>query len=61
MPDEKTERAPEDGRRINLSERYDVMYWTDRFGVSESQLEAAVMAVGSGANAVENYLINEKK
>jgi hypothetical protein len=61
MSDSKSLRAPEDSSRINLHERYEVYYWTRKFGVTEIQLEAAVMVVGSSAKAVEEYLAKGKK
>jgi hypothetical protein len=61
MADDKSKRVPQDASRINLHERYEVDYWTRRFGVSESKLEAAVMIVGSSAKAVEDYLARGKK
>ena len=56
MPESKSTRAPQDASHINLSKHHEVGYWTKKFGVSESELEAAVMAVGSGAEAVEAFL-----
>ena len=56
MADDKTNRGPQDRSRINLSEDYEVRYWTDKFGVSKSQLEDAVREVGSSAEAVEAEL-----
>lgn len=56
MADDKTNRGPQDCSRINLNEDYDVRYWTDKLGVSKSQLEDAVRKVGSSAKAVEEEL-----
>ncbi|MDR6828971.1 hypothetical protein J2X48_002887 [Bosea sp. BE271] len=56
MADDKTNRGPQDRSRINLSEDYEVRYWTDRFGVSKAQLEAAVREVGASSDAVETEL-----
>jgi hypothetical protein len=56
MADDKTNRGPQDRSRINLSEDYEVRYWTDKFGVSKAQLEEAVREVGSSADAVEAEL-----
>jgi hypothetical protein len=57
MSDDKSKRAPEDDMRISLHKHCEVIYWMN----SESQLEAAVMKVGSGAEAVEAYLVKGKK
>lgn len=56
MADDKTNRGPQDRSRINLSEDYEVRYWTDKLGVSKSQLEEAVREVGPSASAVEAAL-----
>ncbi|MGO4682655.1 DUF3606 domain-containing protein [Hyphomicrobium sp. 2TAF46] len=56
MADDRSKKGPQDRSRINLSERYEVDYWTKEFGISESKLEAAVKAVGSSAEAVREYL-----
>ncbi len=56
MPDDKTNRGPQDRSRINLSEDYEVRYWTDKLGVSKSQLEETVRKVGPSASAVEEAL-----
>lgn len=56
MPDDKSERGPQDRARIALDQDYEVDYWTRRFGVTREDLQRAVDAVGHGADAVERYL-----
>lgn len=56
MSDDKTRTAPQDAKRISLSENYEVQYWTDRFGVSRDELEKAVEAVGHSVTAVADHL-----
>ena len=56
MADNKTLRGPQDSSRIAMGEDYEVAYWTDKFGVSEDQLQQAVDAVGNSADAVEKHL-----
>ncbi|MCU1724523.1 DUF3606 domain-containing protein [Pseudomonas sp. 5P_5.1_Bac1] len=56
MADDLTNRGPQDRSRINLSESWEVQYWTKKFGVTEQQLRDAVKAVGSGADAVQKKL-----
>jgi hypothetical protein len=51
--DNKNLRGPADASRINLSEEYEVRYWTEKFGCSREQLADAVQKVGSSAAAVE--------
>jgi hypothetical protein len=61
MSDNKKKTGEPDRSRINTSERYEMDYWKDKFGVSPQQLTGAVRAVGNGAKDVENYLKNKKK
>lgn len=56
MADDKTARGPQDASRIAMGEDYEVQYWTKKFGVSREELQAAVDAVGSSADAVEQRL-----
>ena len=42
--------------RINVHERYEVEYWSKKFGVTADQLRAAVAKVGVSAKAVEDEL-----
>ncbi|BDC47690.1 DUF3606 domain-containing protein [Bryobacterales bacterium F-183] len=51
--DNKNLRGPADASRINLSEDYEVRYWTEKFGCTREELEDAVEKVGSSAAAVE--------
>jgi len=46
MSDDKTNRGPADGKRINVNEDYEVRYWTKEFGISEDTLRDAVKRVG---------------
>jgi hypothetical protein len=39
-----------------LSEKYEVQYWAEKFGVSAEELREAVQKVGTVATDVENYL-----
>ncbi|MCU4180168.1 DUF3606 domain-containing protein [Bosea sp. BH3] len=56
MADDKSNRGPQDRSRISLGEDYEVRYWTDKLGISKSQLEQVVRKVGSSASAVEEEL-----
>lgn len=42
--------------RIDLNQSYQVAYWKERFGISEQELSQAVLAAGSLARKVEDYL-----
>lgn len=56
MADDKTKRAPQDASRVNIHETYEVEYWTSKWGVTRAELEAAVRAAGTSANAVAKQL-----
>lgn len=54
--DNKTNVGSPDRDLINISENYEVEYWSKKFGVSAEQLKTAVKAVGNSAAAVEKQL-----
>jgi hypothetical protein len=56
MADDKTKRAPQDGQRINISEPYELAYWTEALGVSAEKLRETVKRVGPMANDVREAL-----
>ena len=56
MADDLTKRQPQDASRINLSEDWEVRYWTRELGCSEDALRRAVAKVGNSAPAVKREL-----
>jgi hypothetical protein len=56
MADDKSKTGSPDRDRINLSEPYEVQYWTKALGVSVEELREAVAAAGSTAKAVRAHL-----
>ena len=56
MSDDTSKRGPADRSRINVNEDYEVRYWSEKFGVSEEQLRAAVARAGAMADDVERAL-----
>jgi hypothetical protein len=56
MSDDKNNRGPRDRSRINLEQDYEVRDWTKSLGVTETELSAAVKAVGNSAEKVREYL-----
>ena len=42
---------------INVNESYQLRHWAKQFGVSDSQIRAAVEHVGSSAEKVRQYLL----
>jgi hypothetical protein len=60
MSDDTNNRGPQDRSRVAIGQDHEVRYWSEKFGVSERQLQDAVDAVGESAEAVENYLSGRK-
>lgn len=56
MSDDKSKTGSPDRDRINLSEDYEVQYWTKELGVSEKELRDIVQAVGNKSKAVREHL-----
>lgn len=59
MADNKKKSGKTDNERINLSEDYEIQYWSDKFGVKSEKLKKAVKKVGDRAIDVENFLRSE--
>ena len=56
MADDLTNRGARDRSRVNVNETHEVRYWTQKWGVSEEQLAAAVKKVGVSVDAVAREL-----
>lgn len=56
MSDDKSKRRPQDSTRINLSEDYEVRYWTGELGVSEERLRELVRQHGNSVSAIREAL-----
>ena len=56
MADNLNDRGPQDRSRINMTEDWEVSYWTKELGCSQDELRKAVGEVGSSAEAVRTYL-----
>ena len=56
MPDDKTNRGSPDRERINMNEGYEVRHWSEKLGVTPSQLKEAVDKVGDRAADVRRHL-----
>jgi hypothetical protein len=59
MADDRSLRGPQDRQRINLSEDYEVTYWSKKWGVSREQLVEAVRKAGPMSAAVAKLLGKE--
>ena len=56
MEDDTTLKGKQDSARINLSEEYEVRYWTETLGVSPAELAELVRKHGNSAAAVRQAL-----
>lgn len=56
MADDKSKQGPQDRSRINVNERYELDYWSNKFGVTPKDLKLAVEKVGVMAKDVEREL-----
>lgn len=56
MADDKTKRGTQDRLRVNMSEDYEVEYWTSKWGVSRDRLAQAVKKAGPTAADVAKEL-----
>ncbi|EIL99150.1 hypothetical protein UUA_09091 [Rhodanobacter thiooxydans LCS2] len=56
MSDDLHNRGPADRSRVNVNESWEVRYWCKEFGCTETQLRAAVKAVGVSVVAVRAHL-----
>ncbi len=56
MADDKTKTRPQDAKRINVNEDYELRDWSKKFGVTPDQLKEAVKQAGTSAEAVEKHL-----
>jgi hypothetical protein len=56
MTDSRQERGPQDRSRINVTEDYELQYWSKEFGVSPDELMKAVESVGVSTDKVRAHL-----
>ena len=56
MADDRSDRGPRDHRRINMSEDYEVAYWSKKWAVTREQLADAVRQVAPMPSAVVRRL-----
>jgi len=59
MADDRNLQGPQDRQRINLSEDYEVTYWSKKWDVSREQLAEAVRKAGPMSAAVAKLLGKE--
>ena len=58
MSDDLTKRRPQDASTINLSQQWEIVYWTKTLHTTEAKLRIAVSKVGSYVSDVKEYLRN---
>ncbi|MBR4323022.1 DUF3606 domain-containing protein [Treponema sp.] len=58
MPDDLTKKHPQDSSKINLSQQWEIDYWTKILHTTEAKLRIAVSKVGSYVSDVKEYLRN---
>lgn len=56
MSDNLKIRQPQDPKQVNVHEPWEVKYWTQKFGVTPSQLKQAVKEVGTQVQSVKRHL-----
>lgn len=56
MTDDLNNTGPQDRARVNVNEPHEVVYWTNKFGVTELELRSAVAEVGVAAEKVAIHL-----
>jgi hypothetical protein len=60
MADDKNRTGPQDASRINVNEKYELDYWSRKYGVTAEELRVAVQEVGVMAKDVEEHLKNRR-
>ena len=58
MSDDLTKKRPQDASKINLSQQWEIDYWTETLHTSEAKLRIAVSQVGPYVSDVKDYLRN---
>jgi uncharacterized protein DUF3606 len=56
MSDDFRMRGPEDRSRINVSEPWELKYWSKTLGVTPERLKEVIRQVGPRTEDVEQYL-----
>ena len=56
MADDTNQRGPADGKRIDVSQKHELQYWTQELGVDAETLKATVNRVGPMVDKVRSEL-----
>jgi Protein of unknown function (DUF3606) len=60
MVDDLKRRGPEDRKRININEPWELDRWSKELGLTKDQLRAAVRKFGSAADKVRDEVKKKK-
>jgi hypothetical protein len=60
MVDDLKRRGPEDRKRININEPWELDWWSEELGLTRDQLRAAVKKFGNMADKVREELKKKK-
>ena len=57
----KRQSSRQKQQRLDINEEYELMNWTERYGVSAEKVREAVMVVGNRVSDVVRYLLDGNK
>lgn len=57
----KRQNHRQEQKRLNIDEEYELMAWTERYGVPADRIREAVKAVGDRVSDVVRYLMDGGK
>jgi hypothetical protein len=57
----KRQNHSQEQKRLNVNEEYELMDWTERYGVSADRIREAVRVVGDRVSDVVRYLLDGSK
>jgi len=61
MSDDKSNRGKQDRMRINISEDFEVRYWSKELGITPDQLKEMVQQLGPSAATVRQAVKRKSK
>jgi len=61
MADDLSRTGPEDPKKININQDWEVRYWCKELGVTAEELVEAVKAVGPMVEDVRAYVANMRR
>jgi len=56
MSDDLTKKGPQDRTRVNVTEEWELRYWTKELSTTPEKLKAAVKAVGPNTQDIRKHL-----